>query len=118
MIKEIIGLVLIVLGTLVFVIGTVGAFRLDYVMNRMHAAALGDTLGILLIAAGAAVLIFELFTALKLLLLVLSLWLTSPISSYLITKVETLTARHLRDHLETASGHVDQVKEGDQDGIH
>lgn len=107
MIKEIIGLVLIVLGTLVFIIGTIGAFRMDYVMNRMHAAALGDTLGILLIAAGSAVLIFELFTALKLLLLVVSLWLTSPISSYLITKVETLTARHLNDHLENGIGRTD-----------
>ena len=118
MIKEIIGLVFIVLGTLVFIIGTVGAFRLDYVMNRMHAAALGDTLGILLIAAGVAVLVFELFTALKLLLLVLSLWLTSPISSYLITKVETLTARHLHDHLKHEVGCNAPAKEGDRYANH
>jgi len=118
MIKEIIGLVLIVLGTLVFVIGTVGTFRMDYVMNRMHAAALGDTLGILLIAVGVAVLVFELFTALKLLLLVLSLWLTSPISSYLITKVETLTARHLHDHLKHEIGRSESEREGDRYANH
>ena len=118
MVKDIIGLVLIVLGTLVFLIGVVGTFRMDYVLNRMHAAALGDTLGILLIAAGAALLIFELFAALKLLLLVLCLWLTSPVSGYLISKVEVLTEKHLSDHLQHEVGRPEEAREEDAYGNH
>lgn len=34
-------------GLFVLVSGVVGVFRFRYSMNRMHAAALGDTLGIL-----------------------------------------------------------------------
>ena len=33
-------------GVVIFLIEVYGVFRLKYVLNRMHAAALGDTLGL------------------------------------------------------------------------
>ncbi|MDE6516877.1 MAG: monovalent cation/H(+) antiporter subunit G, partial [Acetatifactor sp.] len=37
---------LLLLGLGIFVIEMIGVFRFRYVLNRMHAAAMGDTLGI------------------------------------------------------------------------
>lgn len=42
------GIILIAVGLFVYITATFGLFRFHYVLNRMHAAALGDTLGILL----------------------------------------------------------------------
>ena len=65
-----------------------GVYRFRYVLNRMHAAALGDTLGILLIILGLAVISGFSFTTLKLLLLVALWWLSSPVASHLISRLE------------------------------
>ena len=48
---------LLILGGLCFIVSSVvGVYRFRYVLNRMHAAALGDTLGILLIVLGLVVI--------------------------------------------------------------
>lgn len=43
---------LILAGLLVVLSAVLGLFRFKYVMNRMHAAALMDTLGVLLMLLG------------------------------------------------------------------
>ena len=40
------GAALLLMGLGIFVIEMIGVFRFHYVLNRMHAAAMGDTLGI------------------------------------------------------------------------
>ena len=40
------GTALLVSGLIIFAIEMIGVFRFKYVLNRMHAAAMGDTLGI------------------------------------------------------------------------
>ena len=40
------GALLMLCGLGIFVIEMIGVFRFKYVLNRMHAAAMGDTLGI------------------------------------------------------------------------
>ena len=49
------GLLLCGLGT--FIIELIGVFRFRYVLNRMHAAATGDTLGIGFALLGLIVMI-------------------------------------------------------------
>ena len=46
------GIILIAVGLFVYITATFGLFRFHYVLNRMHAAALGDTLGILFVLLG------------------------------------------------------------------
>ena len=46
LIRFIVGAVFLLLGLLSFLIEVIGVFRFKYVLNRMHAAAIGDTLGI------------------------------------------------------------------------
>lgn len=90
----------LILCGLGFVISSVvGVYRFKYVLNRMHAAALGDTLGILLIILGLAVISGFNFTTLKLLLLVVLWWLSSPVASHLISRLEITINPHLEEEM-------------------
>lgn len=91
---------LILLGLFFIVSAIVGVYRFKYVLNRMHVAALGDTLGILFIILGLIVASGFNFTSLKLVLLVLMLWLTGPVSSHLIARLEVTTNPDLEKHME------------------
>lgn len=99
MIREGIGAILILLGMFVFIVGILGIFRFRYVLNRMHAAAMADTLGTLLVIAGLVVLGLDVFHMIKLLLVIIFLWLTSPVSSHLIGKVEMLTNEYFEERM-------------------
>lgn len=98
-IREIIAIVLMAAGLFAFIVEIIGAFRFDYVLNRMHAASIGDSVGILLMAAAGALLFWDGFAIAKLICIVLFLWLNAPVSAHLIARVELLTNRHLDDHL-------------------
>ena len=87
-IRFLLGALLLLSGTFFIVSSVIGNYRFRYVLARMHAAGLGDTLGILLLFAGIAILCgFSVFT-LKLLLIILLLWATSPVASHLIMQME------------------------------
>ena len=45
-IRFLVGAALIIVGLLMFIVEVFGVYRFKYVLNRMHAAAMGDTLGI------------------------------------------------------------------------
>ena len=63
----------------------------SYVLNRMHAAAMGDTLGIGFSFLGLMIMSGWNFTTLKLFLVILFLWFSSPVSSHLIARLEVTT---------------------------
>lgn len=76
-------------GLCVMLAATFGVFRFRYVLNRMHAAAMGDTLGMLLLFVGLILYAGFSFDALKLILVVALFWLAGPVSSHLIARLET-----------------------------
>ena len=86
---------LMLLGLFFEVSAVIGVFRFRYVLNRMHAAAMGDTMGIFLMLLGLAVANGLSMLSLKLMLLVLLFWLTSPVSSHLIGRLELVTNEEL-----------------------
>ena len=91
---------LLILAGLCFVVSAVaGVYRFKYVLNRMHAAALGDTLGILLIVLGLVVKGGLNLTSCKALLLVVLWWLSSPVASHLISRLEITTNQHLEENM-------------------
>ena len=51
-IREIIAAICIFIGLFVFLCSILGIYRFKYAMNRMHAAALGDTMGIFFVVLG------------------------------------------------------------------
>ena len=75
-------------GLIILITSVIGVYKFDYVLNRMHAAAMGDTLGILFCLMGLAFSSPDLWVALKLLLIITFLWFSSPVSSHLIARLE------------------------------
>ena len=92
------GGILLLIGLLIFLIEIIGVFRFKYVLNRMHAAAMGDTLGIGCWLLGLIIMKGFGFTSLKLLLVIIFLWFSSPVSSHLIARLEVATDEERERH--------------------
>lgn len=82
-------------GLVVFFVEIFGIYKFNYVLNRMHAAATGDTLGIALSLTGLIIMCGLNFTSLKMLLVVIFLWFASPVSSHMIARFEVSTNEDL-----------------------
>lgn len=87
-------------GTAIMIIATIGVNRFHYVLNRMHAAALGDTLGLGLILLGLIVHNGLTFSSLKILLILVFFWNASPVCSHLISHLEVQTNPDLEKECE------------------
>ncbi len=113
-IRFIISLVFTLGGLFVLLSGVVGIFRFKYSLTRLHAAALFDTVGILLMVLGVIVGVGFNLTSLKMLIIVGILWLTSPVSSHLIGRLEvTINDELEKDMMVLDQSMVQHEKEGD-----
>ena len=92
------GVGLLLLGLAIFLVQVYGVFKFKYVLNRMHAAAMGDTLGIGVSLTGLILLSGFNVTSVKLGLVIVFLWLASPVSSHLISRLEVVTNEELEKH--------------------
>lgn len=99
-IRLIAGALLLLAGLVIFMIELYGIFHFKYVLNRMHAAAMGDTLGISFSLVGLMILTGLNFTTLKMMLIVVFLWLASPVSSHLLARLEVATNEDLKEHCQ------------------
>ena len=99
-IRMILGFSLMLLCVSVFAIEIIGVFKMKFSLNRMHAAAMGDTLGLLSGLLGLMVISGFNFTTLKMALVLVFLWCTSPIASHLIARMEYQTNEHLSEYAE------------------
>ena len=91
--RTVAAMVLITLGMAVIALSIFGLFRLKDSLERLHAGAPTDTMGLLLVLAGVAVLWGFTSQSAKLILLVVILWATNPVSSHLIARMELITGR-------------------------
>ncbi|MBQ7840359.1 MAG: monovalent cation/H(+) antiporter subunit G [Lachnospiraceae bacterium] len=99
-IRFIVGTIILCCGLLIFALEVFGVFRFDFVLNRMHAAAMGDTLGIGISLIGLIIFSGFNFTSLKMFLVVIFLWFASPVSSHLIGRLEVTTDEELENYCE------------------
>ena len=76
--------ILIVLGATFTMLAGVGALRFSDVYARMHPAAKGPTLGLLLVAVGAAIELRSLAATLALGLVVILQFLAAPVGAHLL----------------------------------
>lgn len=97
-IRLVAGGAMILCGLGIFLTEIYGVFHFRYVLNRMHAAAMGDTLGISFSLIGLMIFSGLNFTTLKMALIVVLLWIASPVSSHLLAKVEFTTNESLEKH--------------------
>ncbi len=100
-VRFMIGTVVLLCGLSIFIVEIFGIFHMKYVLNRMHAAAMGDTLGISISLVGLMIFSGLNFTTLKMVLIVTFLWLASPVSSHLIARLEVSTNKKLNEFCET-----------------
>ncbi len=97
-IRLIAGSALLACGLFIFFTEIFGIFHFRYVLNRMHAAAMGDTLGIGSCLLGLIIFSGVNFTSLKLLLIIIFLWFASPVSSHMLSRLEVATNENLEAH--------------------
>lgn len=109
-IRFVAGTLVLLCGLTIFVIELYGIYRLKYVLNRMHAAAMGDTLGISISIIGLMIFSGFSFVTLKLALIILFLWFASPVSSHLIARLEVTTNERLGEHCSTKDLYLNQDK--------
>ena len=88
----------ILIGLFITITGVRGFYKLRFILNRMHAAALIDTSGLFFIVLGLIIAKgFTLedgsldVTSIKLACVVVFLWITSPVSSHVIGEIIYLT---------------------------
>ena len=75
------------IGAVFCIISVLGVFRMKFVLNRMHAAALADTCGLFFIIVGLMILSGFTFMTLKLGFIIVLFWLTSPIAGHLLSNM-------------------------------
>lgn len=85
---KILGICFIGVGLAFVVIALVGVFRFRSVLNRLHAAAIGETMAVLFLFLGAMQIRAEGFFIGKLVCMLVFLWITSPVATHLIASTE------------------------------
>ena len=108
-IRYLIAAILLVIGVAAAAVSILGVFRFRFVMNRMHCAAIVDTLSMASICGGLMVATGSMDDIPKLLVALILLWVGSPIASHLVGRMELSTD-------DTADSHL--KKEDDTHGHH
>lgn len=81
-------------------VSVLGVFRFRFVMNRMHCAAILDTLAMAGILGGLMVLTANMAYVPKLLAALVVLWVSSPAASHLVGRMEIDTDDTAKSHME------------------
>ena len=95
--REIIAGIFICMGTIVFALSLLGIYRLKYVLNRMHAAAMCDTMGLGLVVIGLINLGHDVFHIAKYILVILFFGICILIGCLMIGLVEMLSYKDYDD---------------------
>lgn len=116
-IRFILGAALILFGIGIFFVEIFGLFKFRYVLNRMHAAAMGDTLGLGSVILGLILLNGVNFVSLKLFCVILFLWIASPVASHLMAQMEVETHKDLTKYEEIEDvASLDEINDESEGG--
>lgn len=83
-------------GLFFFLVGSLGIIRFPDVFTRAHSAAKCDTLGALLCMTSLIIYNGLSFISLKIFLIIIFVWITSPTATHLIAKAEYLKQINLK----------------------
>ena len=97
--------VLLILALIAFASGVIGNFRFGFVLNRIHAAGIGDTLALLCTALAVMLGSGDAVVILKLILIVGFMWCTSPVSTHFIAQIEYYMDQTLNSYVEREDQH-------------
>lgn len=110
--------VLVLAGLVFCSIGVYGLFKFKYAANRMHAAAVVDTLGISLCMLGFAISAPDLFLGLKIVLVIVFWWLSSPVASHLLCRLEITTDEQRDEYMHVHMATLKQEREAAEAAVY
>ena len=87
-------------GVLCMASAVLGMYRFKFVLNRMHTAATADTFGLLLCMIGLIIWKGFGFEAMKMIIIIGFFWISGPVSSHLIARMEVSTNEKLEEECE------------------
>lgn len=120
-VRLVIGTLLLLGGIFIFVLELYGLFKFNYVLDRMHAAAMGDTMGLFLCMAGLCFYSGFNFTTAKIVIVMLFFWIASPVTSHMTALLELYTNKRLNRHLsyegslETLERNLEKERESEEE---
>ena len=95
-------------GLFTMIVAILGLYRFDFALNRIHSAAMGDTLSLFLFVLGLVIAVGWNVVALKLVLVLLLQWLTSPLASHMLAQFEYHADEHLAEHIDLSQAQFRQ----------
>lgn len=81
------------------IVAILGVYRFRFALNRMHSASIIDTFALFFVIVALIISAGEVYTSLKLILILAFMWVGSPISGHLVSKLEVMTDSELSHHL-------------------
>jgi len=81
---DVLGGIVLVIGALFILLAAVGAVRFDDIYSRMHAAAKGPALGVLLTGTGAALIIRSTTATVAIVLVIVLQLVTGAVGSHML----------------------------------
>lgn len=106
----------LVTGLVFMMLAVFGVNRFHRALNRLHAAAMGDTLGILFVFAGLILIRGFSMASFKLLLVILFFWTAGPVSGHMISRLEAMTDEDLGEILVIRKEKTDKKQKGEEKG--
>ena len=103
-------------GLVFMILAVFGVNRFHRALNRMHAAAMGDTLGILFVFAGLILIRGFSMDSLKLFLVILFFWTAGPVSGHMISRLEAMTDENLGEILVIRKGKTYKKQKEEEKG--
>ena len=100
MIRFIFAAIFLISGVATMMVAVFGLFHFKFVLNRMHTAATSDTFGLLLSMIGLIIWKGFGFEALKMMIIIGFFWISGPVSSHLIARMEASTNENLEEECE------------------
>lgn len=81
-------------------ISILGTYRFRFALNRIHCAAMNDTIVLMFFFIGSIFAIGLDIMLVKFALIIFIQWCTCPLTSHMLTKAEYLTDEHIGEHCE------------------
>lgn len=85
----------LITGVVFSVLSVFSVGRFDKALNQMHAAAIGDTLGLFFVFVGLILMRGFTMDSLKLIMVLLFFWVTSPVCGHMVSRMEKTTSEDL-----------------------
>ena len=100
LVRFVLGCIFIGIGVCIYLIEIIGAFNLKVALNRMHAAGMGDTMGLFSSMIGTMILSGLNLNTVKMLFVIVFLWFTSPVATHLLAQLEVTTDEDFDNYCE------------------